>query len=153
MFFIECLPYILKSSKETHRFRISFNLELYQIHAPPPMFMTLFLERMGALSATKHHVPPRHPPRILNVLPMYRYILSGKQLFQTVLCSKYDFQIVQIQKFQKNFRKSIIMVNIFRYLTILVVATHRYSIKTVVRKYFVKFIEKHVCRSLFLITM
>ena len=36
--------------------RISFNLELYQKHAPPPMLMILFLERMGALSATKVHV-------------------------------------------------------------------------------------------------
>ena len=30
IFFIKSLPYILKSSKEVHRFRISFNLELYQ---------------------------------------------------------------------------------------------------------------------------
>ena len=28
--FIESLPYILKSSKEAHRFSLSFNLEPYQ---------------------------------------------------------------------------------------------------------------------------
>ena len=108
---------------------ISFNLELYQKHTPPPIFISLFLERMGALSATKFHVAPRLPNSILKVLPMHRYIFSGNQLFQTILCSKYDFQVVQMQKFQRNFRKSIIMDKVFRYLTILVVATHRYSIK------------------------
>ena len=40
------------------------------------MFMTLFLERMGALSATKSHVAPRLP-KLMNVLPMYRYIFQG----------------------------------------------------------------------------
>ena len=88
---------------------IFFNLRLYQKHTPPPMFMTLLLEGMGALSVTKAHVAPRLPKSILNLL-----------------CSKYDFQIVQIQtKCQRNFRKSIIMVKVYRYLTILVVATHR----------------------------
>ena len=53
MFFIECLRYIWKSSKETHRFRISFNLGLHQKHTQTPIFMTLFLERMEALSATR----------------------------------------------------------------------------------------------------
>ena len=64
IFFIECLPYILKSSKEAHRFRISLNLDLYQKHTSPPMFMTLFLERMGELSVTKAHVAPRLPKPI-----------------------------------------------------------------------------------------
>ena len=41
------------------------------------------------------------------------------------------------------------MVKVFRYLSILVVATH----KKAVLKYFTKFTEKHLCRSLFLITM
>ena len=41
--------------------QISFNLELYQKHTPPSMFMTLFLQRMGALSASKPHVPPDSP--------------------------------------------------------------------------------------------
>ena len=68
--FFECLPYILKSSKETHLFRISSNLELHQKHTLPPIFTTLFLERLWALNATKPHVPPRLHKRILNVLPM-----------------------------------------------------------------------------------
>ena len=38
--------------------------------------MTLSLERMGALSGTKPHIPPRLPESILNVLPMYRYIFQ-----------------------------------------------------------------------------
>ena len=38
--------------------------------------MTLSLERMGALSVTKPHIPPRLPESILNVLPMYRYIFQ-----------------------------------------------------------------------------
>ena len=41
------------------------------------MFMTLFLERMGALSATKVHVAPRLPKLTMNVLPMYTYIFQG----------------------------------------------------------------------------
>ena len=116
IFFIECLPYILKSSKEAHRPEAP--------HAPPPMFITLFLERMGKLSATKSHVL-LYLERFTHVLIHY----SEKQLSQTILCSKYDFQIVQIQKFQKNYRKSIVRVKVFRYLTILVVATHGCTIK------------------------
>ena len=81
---------------------------------------------MEALSATKVHVAPRLP--ILNVLPIYRYIFQGSNF------SKYDVQIAQIQKFQNNFRKSIIMVKVFSYLTMLVVAIHRYSIKVIHRK-------------------
>ena len=41
------------------------------------MFMTLFLERMGALSANTHHFPPRLPKPIVNALPLYRYIFQG----------------------------------------------------------------------------
>ena len=74
--FIECLLYILKSSKEAHHFKISFNLDLHQKHTPPPMFLTLFLERMAALSATTTHVPPRLPKPVVNVLPLYRYIFQ-----------------------------------------------------------------------------
>ena len=55
---------------------ISINMELYQKHTPPPISMTLFLERMGALSATKVHVAPRLPKPILNVLHMHRYIFQ-----------------------------------------------------------------------------
>ena len=45
--------------------------------------------------------------------------------FQTTLCSKYDFQVVQIQKLKKKkIKKPITMVKVLRYLTILVVATH-----------------------------
>ena len=69
IFFIECLLYILKSSKEAHRFRISFNLELYQDQTSPSMFMTL--DRMGVLSATKAHVAPRLPKPILKVFTMF----------------------------------------------------------------------------------
>ena len=66
------------SSMHFEKFQgISFNLELFQKHTPPPMFMALFLDRMGALSATKAHVAPRLPKPILNVLPMYRYICQG----------------------------------------------------------------------------
>ena len=54
---------------------ISFNLELYQKHNSPPMLMTLFLETLGALTATKAHVAPRL--LILNVLPMYIHIFQG----------------------------------------------------------------------------
>ena len=132
-FCIECPPYIL-----------------FQVPRKP---MTLSLERMGALSVTKPHIPPRLPESILNVLPMYRYIFSGKQLSQTILCSKYDFEIVQVQNLEKFFRKSTAMVKVFRYLTILVVATHKYSIKFYSVLYFPKFTKIHLCRSPFLIKM
>ena len=56
---------------------IFFNLGLYQKHTPPPIFMTLFLERLGALSATKTDVDPRLLKTILNVLSTYRYIFQG----------------------------------------------------------------------------
>ena len=56
---------------------ISFNLRLYQKHTPPPMFITLLLEEMGALSVTKAHVAPRLPKPILNILTMHRYIFQG----------------------------------------------------------------------------
>ena len=109
---------------------ISFNRELHQKHTPPLMLMNFFLDRMGALSATKALVASRLPKPILNVLPTHVQIhFSGKQLPQIILCSKYDFQIVQIQKFQNFFRKSIIVVKVSRYFPTLVVATHRYSIK------------------------
>ena len=101
------------------------------------MFMTLFLERMGELSSTKtccSQTLQAYFERFTNV----EIHFSGKQLSQPILCCKYDFQIVQIQKFLNNFRKSIIMVKVFRYLAILVVATHSYSKKTVL-KYFTKF--------------
>ena len=51
---------------------ISFYLESYQKHTPQAIFMTLFLERMGALSVTKDHVAPRLPKPILKALPIYR---------------------------------------------------------------------------------
>ena len=67
---------------------ISFNLELYQKYAPSPMFMTLFLDRMGALSATKAFVAPRLPKPILSVLPMNRYNFqeSNSQVFYKKSC-------------------------------------------------------------------
>ena len=64
--------------------------------------MTLSLERMGALSVTKPHIPPRLPESILNVLPMYRYIFSGKQLSQTILCSNTILKLFRY-KILKNF--------------------------------------------------
>ena len=110
---------------------ISFNRELYQKHTPPPMFMNFFLERMEALSATKALVASTLPKPILNVLPTHVQIhFSEKQLPQIILCCKYDFQIVQKQKFQKFFRKSIIVAKVSGYLPTLVVDTYRYSIKT-----------------------
>ena len=52
------------------------------------MFMTLFLDRMRALSATKAFVAPRLPKPILNVLPMNRYIFQGSnsQVFYKKSC-------------------------------------------------------------------
>ena len=47
LFFIESFPYILKSLKETHCFRISFNLELYQKYTPPRMFREFLGEKMS----------------------------------------------------------------------------------------------------------
>ena len=71
-----------------------------------------------------------HPDSTNVSWTFYRCRIFRETTFQNnILCSKYDFQIVQIQKFQKKFRKSIIMVKVFSHLTILVVATHKYSIK------------------------
>lgn len=47
VFFIESFPYILKSFKEIHCFRISFNLELYQKYTPPRMFRGFLGEKMS----------------------------------------------------------------------------------------------------------
>ena len=74
--------------------------------------------------------PMFHPDSTNVFWTFYRCRFFSETTFQNnILCSKYDFQIVQIQKFQKKFRKSIIMVKVFSHLTILVVATHKYSIK------------------------
>ena len=95
IFFIECLPYILKISKEAHRRGAP--------HTPPPMFMNLFLERIATLRATKPYVPPRLSKPILNVLPMYRYIFQGnnfpKQYYAlNTICKLFRY---------KNFKKII----------------------------------------------
>ena len=47
LFFIESFPYILKSFKETHCLRTSFNLELYQKYTPPRMFRGFLGEKMS----------------------------------------------------------------------------------------------------------
>ena len=89
--------------------------------------MTLFLGRMGALSAAKAHVAPRLPKPILNISPMHRHIFQRSNFPKQYYALNAIFKL--LQRFLKNFRKSIMMVKVFRYLTILVVATHRCSIK------------------------
>ena len=107
---------------------ISFNLPK---HTQQPMFMTLSLERMGVLSVTKDHIAPRppSPTPTLNVLPMYRYIFQGK------IFPKQYYAINAIFK-------------LFRYIS----GSHsQVFYKKAVLKYFTKFTEKNLSRSLFLI--
>ena len=94
MFFIECLPYILKSSEKTHQPGAP--------HTPPSMFMTLFLERMITLSATKPHVPPRLTKPILNVLPMYRYIFQGNNFPKQYYALNTIFKLFRYKNFKKS---------------------------------------------------
>ena len=113
IFLTECFPYILKSSREARHFRIFFNLEIYPKHIPPPMFMILFLERMGVLSATEPHVPPRLSKPILNVLLMYRYIFLGNNFSKQYYALNKIFKLFTYKHFKKKFRKSIIMVKVY----------------------------------------
>ena len=108
--------------------RISFNPPK---HTSQPMFTTLSLERMRVLSVTKDHIAPRPPsPRpTLNILPMYRYIFQGR------IFPKQYYAINAIFK-------------LFRYIS----GSHsQVFYKKAVLKYFTKFTEKHLSRSLFLI--
>ena len=66
------------------------------------MFMTLFLERMGALSATKAHVAPRLPEPILNVLPMYRNIFQGSNFPKQYYALDAIFKLFRYKNFKKN---------------------------------------------------
>ena len=55
-FLLNLFPYILKSwAKEAYRFRISFNLELYQEKTPPQMFLA-FLAENGSVKCNQ--APP-----------------------------------------------------------------------------------------------
>ena len=81
---------------------ISFNVEFYQKHTPEPMFMTLFWERMGALSATKDHVAPRPPKPTLNVLPMYRYIFQGSIFPKQHYALNTIFKLFRFKNFKKS---------------------------------------------------
>ena len=52
-FLLNLFPYILKSwAKEAYRFRISFNLELYQEKTPPQMFLA-FLAENGSVKCNQ----------------------------------------------------------------------------------------------------
>ena len=62
------------------------------------MFMTLFLERMGALSATKAHVAPRLPKP--NILPMYRYIFQESNFFKQYYAPNTIFKLFRYKNFQ-----------------------------------------------------
>ena len=64
------------------------------------MFMTLFLERMGALSATKPYVPFRLPKPILNVLRMYRYIFQGNNFPKQYYALNTIFKLFRYKNFK-----------------------------------------------------
>ena len=66
------------------------------------MFMTLFLERMGALSATKAHVASRLPKPILNVLPMYTNIFQGSNFPKQYYALDAIFKLFRYKNFLKN---------------------------------------------------
>ena len=69
------------------------------------MFMTLFLERMGTLSAAKAHVTPRRPKPILNVLPMYRDIFQGSNYLKQYDALNTIFKLLKYKNFKTKIRQ------------------------------------------------
>ena len=63
--------------------------------------MTLFLEKIGALSASKAHVAPRLPKSIMNVLLMHRYIFQGSNFPKQYALNRI-LKLLRYKCFQKN---------------------------------------------------
>ena len=115
--FIESPPYILKGSREAHRFRVLSNLELIwnKLHQKCSWH---FYEWMGRLSGTKPHFHPRLHKPVLKVLPMNRYIVAiiyffGGNFSLTVSCFKYGSQIASYTKNWNIFYKCNMMADIY----------------------------------------
>ena len=113
---------------------------------------------MGALSATKANVAPRLPKPILIVLPMYRYIFHGRNFpkqYQALTTIFKLFRYINFKQKNKQTKNQKSNYNgqgfqIFNYIS----GSHsQVFYKKAVLKYFTKFTEKHLCRSLFLIKM
>ena len=113
---------------------------------------------MAALSATKANVAPRLPKPILIVLPMYRYIFHGRNFpkqYQALTTIFKLFRYINFKQKNKQTKNQKSNYNgqsfqIFNYIS----GSHsQVFYKKAVLKYFTKFTEKHLCRSLFLIKM
>ena len=113
---------------------------------------------MAALSATKANVAPRLPKPILIVLPMYRYIFHGRNFpkqYQALTTIFKLFRYINFKQKNKQTKNQKSNYNgqgfqIFNYIS----GSHsQVFYKKAVLKYFTKFTEKHMYRSLLLIKM
>ena len=79
-------------------------------------FMTLFLEKIGTLSARKRHCHSGLLKPILKILQIYRKNILEKQL-SWVIGSKNVFRLLHAPRFQMVSRKLNMMIKVVRYLS------------------------------------
>ena len=129
-FLLNLFPYILKSwAKEAYRFRISFNLELYQ-EKTPPQCSWHFQKRMRVLSAPLSSQTPQSYFESSTHVQIYNssyWIFFKEKVFPKNIMFQTRFsQMPKIQIYSAN---AIIIANVFKYLLKSEEAVHTCSLK------------------------
>ena len=105
-FLLNLFPYIFKSwAKEAYRFRISFNLELYQEKTPPQMLPTFSSQTPQTYFESSTHV---------QIYSSSYYIFFREKVFPNKIMLQTRFsQMLKIQIYSSN---ALVIVNVFKYL-------------------------------------